>query len=463
MIQRKITTTTTTSASREPLCRGLVGLTLNLVCSFFSFLLFCFHEFFDSLKSWLGSYYFLLRAFWADPIPLASAPPPSTVSCLPSCPRNHLSSTPLASHEFHLRRPASLCRFGVRRNNLLSSETREATQGWALVDGERGHLVWRHLGRGQQDTTKGDGSFDPRVNVNAGDMYARELLRQKYTKRTAHEKDEEQKQNAPSCCPVANSLNTGISYWLQCQSNDGGWVGDYGGPHFLIPGFVFGCYVCGHALEPAVNKGLMMYVMNHQQEDGGWGLHIEGGSTMMCTSLYYVTLRLLGLDKDDLCVLRAKTFITRHGGVWASPLWAKVWLSVVGVYEWSGVSPILPEPYLLPVALTPWHPGRMWCHSRMVHLPMCYLYATKFVGHITPLIKEIREELYPCTYSDFDWDWARTCPTASTDSYQPTTRLARVLFNLMHYYDKYLACGATDCTISCLGTAVPTLELEPRD
>ena len=31
-----------------------------------------------------------------------------------------------------------------------------------------------------------------------------------------------------------------------------------------------------------------------QNEDGGWGLHIEGPSTMFSTMLSYVTLRLLG-------------------------------------------------------------------------------------------------------------------------------------------------------------------------
>ena len=31
-----------------------------------------------------------------------------------------------------------------------------------------------------------------------------------------------------------------------------------------------------------------------QNKDGGWGLHIEGPSTMLGTVLSYVTLRLLG-------------------------------------------------------------------------------------------------------------------------------------------------------------------------
>jgi hypothetical protein len=51
--------------------------------------------------------------------------------------------------------------------------------------------------------------------------------------------------------------------------------------------------------------------------------------------------------------------------------------------------------------------GRMWCHCRMVYLPMCYVYGKRFVGRITPLILELRNELFKTPYSEIDWDNAR--------------------------------------------------------
>jgi hypothetical protein len=45
--------------------------------------------------------------------------------------------------------------------------------------------------------------------------------------------------------------------------------------------------------------------------------------------------------------------------------------------HWDGHNPVPPEMWLLPDWL-PFHPGRLWCHCRMVYLPMCYLYGTKF-------------------------------------------------------------------------------------
>jgi cycloartenol synthase len=51
--------------------------------------------------------------------------------------------------------------------------------------------------------------------------------------------------------------------------------------------------------------------------------------------------------------------------------------------------------------------GRLWCHSRMVYLPMSYIYGKKFVGEITPLVLELRKELYSIPYERIDWNKAR--------------------------------------------------------
>lgn len=51
--------------------------------------------------------------------------------------------------------------------------------------------------------------------------------------------------------------------------------------------------------------------------------------------------------------------------------------------------------------------GRMWCHCRMVYLPMSYIYGKRFTGKITELVKALREELFVQKYSEINWDQAR--------------------------------------------------------
>ncbi|KAE8655506.1 hypothetical protein F3Y22_tig00117026pilonHSYRG00086 [Hibiscus syriacus] len=45
-------------------------------------------------------------------------------------------------------------------------------------------------------------------------------------------------------------------------------------------------------------KEILRYSYCHQKEDGGWGLYIGGHSTMFCTALNYVSMRLLGVGPD---------------------------------------------------------------------------------------------------------------------------------------------------------------------
>lgn len=69
-----------------------------------------------------------------------------------------------------------------------------------------------------------------------------------------------------------------------------------------------------------------------QNEDGGWGLHIEEGQSMMlCTLLNYICMRLLGEGPDgglDNACARARKWILDHGGATHSSSWGKIWMAV---------------------------------------------------------------------------------------------------------------------------------------
>ncbi|KAJ1254382.1 hypothetical protein BS78_K073000 [Paspalum vaginatum] len=109
---------------------------------------------------------------------------------------------------------------------------------------------------------------------------------------------------------------------------------------------------------------------------------------MLGSVLNYVALRLLGEGPNggDGAMKKGRNWILDHGGATFMASWGKFWLSVLGVYDWSGNNPVPPEFWLLPKFM-PIHPGRMACYLRMVYMPISYIYGKRFVGPITRLCK----------------------------------------------------------------------------
>ena len=100
-------------------------------------------------------------------------------------------------------------------------------------------------------------------------------------------------------------------------------------------------------------------------------------------------LRLLGVPAEDPQLQRARAWFLPHGGPLSSGSWGKFILAMLGLYEYRGLVPVPPELWLLPEAL-PLHPSKLWCHCRMVYLPMSWLYGRRVRATETPVLAAIR-------------------------------------------------------------------------
>lgn len=224
----------------------------------------------------------------------------------------------------------------------------------------------------------------------------------------------------PLQAQAQEAMRRALSNLAQLQEARGSWAGDYGGPMFLLPMYLALAELSGRRPPPAQAARMRTYFLNVQRADGGIGLHAESSEGSMFTSaLSYVALRILGMGPDEAPARRLREWMAARGGALGAASWGKFTLCLLGLYEWEGIHPVAPELWLLPKG-APLHPGNLWCHCRQVYLPMAWLYGMRATGPTTPLIRALRDELYPQGYARIDWK-AQRDTVAREDDYRPQT------------------------------------------
>jgi lanosterol synthase len=223
----------------------------------------------------------------------------------------------------------------------------------------------------------------------------------------------------------AAAQEPGLARLAALQRADGGWEGEVVWCPMITAQVAIARRLVGAPLAGAHRDGVIRYFAAEQRPDGGWGMHPLSPSTLFATTLVYVALRLLEVPADAAPARLARAWIAAHPeGVEAIPSWGKLWLAMLGLYEYEGINPCPPELFLLP-RRGPFHPDQLYCHTRYIYLALAYLSGRRQRFALGPLQDALRSELYRRPYQTIDFRPLRH-RIAASDLYVAPTRSLRL-------------------------------------
>src|SRR5690606_2646593 len=116
------------------------------------------------------------------------------------------------------------------------------------------------------------------------------------------------------------------------------------------------------------------WIRNQQREDGTWATFHGGPGDLSTTIEAYVALRLAGDDPAAPHMDRARRFVVDAGGVEASRVFTRIWLALVGRWDWDDLPALPPEVMLLPPRV-PLNIYDFACWARQTIVPLTVVFA----------------------------------------------------------------------------------------
>jgi hypothetical protein len=169
-----------------------------------------------------------------------------------------------------------------------------------------------------------------------------------------------------------------VMHLISQQNPLGCWEGEVAWNTMLLSQYVLTCRMVGRwPLSPRDQRGVLHHFEVSRRPDGSWPLHGEGPGSVFVTSLAYVAIRLLGQPASAPLTAAARGWLrAQQDGVAVMPSWGRMWLAMLGLYEYEGINPIPPETLLLPRwALA--HPDRLYVHTRLIYVGLACLFAVR--------------------------------------------------------------------------------------
>src|SRR2546421_6877605 len=171
---------------------------------------------------------------------------------------------------------------------------------------------------------------------------------------------------------VAAAIGGARDYLFSQQHEEGYWCGELEADTTLESDYIMLHTLLGTGDVERFQKAAR-YILQHQNEDGGWPIYAGGPSNVSASVKAYFGLKLAGFTADHSALVRARKKILELGGVTEVNTFTKIYLCFFGQYDYDAVPAIPPEIVLFPNWF--WfniYEISSWSRAILVPLSICY-------------------------------------------------------------------------------------------
>ena len=148
---------------------------------------------------------------------------------------------------------------------------------------------------------------------------------------------------------VAAAVDGARKHLFSQQHEQGYWCGELEADTTLESDYILLHTLLGTG-NPERFRKAANYILQHQNEDGGWSIYAAGPSNISASVKAYFGLKLAGYTADHPALVRARKKILEMGGVTEVNTFTKIYLCFFGQYDYDAVPAIPPEIVLKPAA-----------------------------------------------------------------------------------------------------------------
>jgi squalene-hopene/tetraprenyl-beta-curcumene cyclase len=171
---------------------------------------------------------------------------------------------------------------------------------------------------------------------------------------------------------VAAAIDAARKHLFSQQHEEGYWCGELEADTTLEADYMLLHTILGTVDLERFRKAAN-YILQHQNEDGGWPTYAGGPSNISASVKSYFGLKLAGYKADHPALQRARKQILEMGGVTEVNTFTKIYLCFFGQYDYDAVPAVPPEIVLFPKWF--WfniYEISSWSRAILVPLSICY-------------------------------------------------------------------------------------------